>query len=64
MADFPPKKTLIELAADRFGQDILAAEKKLFGAAEKGDWADCEKESRLKGLVRSDRLSWHLFSTS
>src|ERR1700740_2399253 len=58
MADVPQKRTLLELAADRFGQDILAAEKKLFGAAEKGDWADGGEESRAKGLVRSDRLLW------
>jgi hypothetical protein len=58
MADVPQKKTLLELAADRFGQDILPAEKKLFGAAEEGHRADCGEESGAKGLVRSVRLAW------
>ena len=41
MADAASKPTLLELAADRFGRDILPAEERLFRAAEKGDSADC-----------------------
>jgi hypothetical protein len=59
MADATTIPTLLELAPGRFGQDILPAEEKLFRAAENGDWADWREESGAKGLIRSDRLSWH-----
>jgi hypothetical protein len=58
MADAAPKSTLLELAANQFGEEIWPAEAKLFEAAEKGTEADCEEAPGAKGIIRSDRFSW------
>ena len=56
MADVPSK--LLDLAKTRFDQ-LCPAEEKLFEAAGKGAQGDCLEGSEAKGVIRSERLSWH-----
>lgn len=64
------EQTLLQLANERFTNDLTVAEKKLFQAAAVGGWADCATESdgdinpgnsaqwSTNRLIRANRLAW------
>ena len=56
MANDAASLRLVELARDRFHQDIRPGEKKLFEAAATGQETDCTHEKDRN--IRADRFSW------
>jgi hypothetical protein len=58
MPDACPRPTLLQLAVNRFGDEISPAEERLFKATEKGEQADCREGPEAKGVIRSNRLTW------